>query len=72
MTTDEAFAFLYREYVEQSGFIARLRNEGTLDRKTIDDTLAAIDALRIAWGGATCLPLEHVWLLSHTDEAMTP
>jgi hypothetical protein len=72
MTTDEDFAFLYREYVQQSGFIARLRDDGTLDRAPIDDTLAAIEALRIAWGDATCLPLEHVWLLSHTDEALTP
>jgi hypothetical protein len=34
--------------------------------------LAAIEALRIACGDASCLPLEHVWLLSHTDEALTP
>lgn len=43
-----------------------------LDRAAIDDTLAAIGALRIAWGDSTCLPLEHIWLLSHTDEALTP
>jgi len=72
MTTDEALALLYREYVEQSGFMARLRDDGTLDRTAIDDTLAAIEALRIAWGDVRCLPLEHVWLLSHTDEALTP
>ncbi|HEX3272550.1 MAG TPA: hypothetical protein VHR15_18035 [Ktedonobacterales bacterium] len=72
MTTDEALVFLYREYVEQSGFMARLRDEGTLDRAAIDDTLAAIEALRMAWGDATCLPLEHVWLLRYTDETLTP
>jgi hypothetical protein len=72
MTTDEALAFLYKEYVEQSGFVARLRDEGMLDRAAIDDTLAAIDALRIAWGNANCLSVEHIWLLSHTDEAHTP
>jgi hypothetical protein len=72
MTIDEALAFLYREYVEQSGFMARLREEGTLDRAAIDDTLAVIEALRIAWGDSTCLPVEHIWLLSHTDEALTP
>jgi hypothetical protein len=48
MTTDEALAFLYSEYVQQSGFIARLRDNGTLDRAAIDDTLASIDALRAA------------------------
>jgi hypothetical protein len=58
--------------VEQSGFLARLRDEGMLDRAAIDDTLLAIEALRMVWGDATCLPLEHVWLLSHTDEALTP
>jgi hypothetical protein len=72
MNLDKAIAFLYEGYVEQSGFIARLRDEGTLDRAAVDDTLAAVEALRIAWGDATCLPLEHVWLLSHIDEALTP
>jgi hypothetical protein len=72
MTTDEALAFLEKEYVERSEFMARLRHEGTLDRAAINDTLAAIDALRIAWGNATCLSVEHIWLLSHTDEALTP
>lgn len=72
MNTDEAVAFLNAQYVEQMGFLARLRDEGILDHAAIDDTLAAIDALRIAWGDASCLPLEHVWLLRHTDEALTP
>jgi hypothetical protein len=72
MNLEEAVAFLYKEYVEQSGFMARLRDEGILDRAAINDTLAAIEALRIAWGDSTCLPLEHVWLLSHTDEALAP
>jgi hypothetical protein len=72
MTTDEALAFLHREYVERSGFLARLRDEGMLDRAAIDDTLLAIETLRIAWEDATCLPLEHVWPLSQTDEALTP
>jgi hypothetical protein len=72
VNVEEAVSFLRVQYVEQSGFLARLRDEGALDRAAIDDTLAAIEALRIAWGDATRLPLEHVWLLSHTDEALTP
>lgn len=72
MNIEEAASFLRIQYVEKSGFLARLRDDGTLDRAAIDGTLAAIEALRIAWGDAICLPLEHVWLLSHTDEALTP
>jgi hypothetical protein len=72
MTTEETLAFLCRDYVEQSGIIARVRDDGTRERAATDDPVVAIDALRVAWSDSTCLPLEHVWLLSYTDEAQAP